>query len=34
MLRQGIIGEDQMRGLERLGTEYPDLCHSVYAVAR
>ena len=34
MLRQGIIGEDQMRGLERLGTEYPDLCHSVYVVAR
>lgn len=34
MLRQGIIGEDQMLGLERLGTEYPDLCHSIYAVAR
>jgi 2-polyprenyl-3-methyl-5-hydroxy-6-metoxy-1,4-benzoquinol methylase len=34
MLRQGIIGQEQLTGLERLGTEYPDLCHSVYAVAR
>ncbi|WP_162232243.1 class I SAM-dependent methyltransferase [Methylogaea oryzae] len=34
MLRQGIIGEDQLRGLELLGTEYPDLCHSIYVVAR
>jgi 2-polyprenyl-3-methyl-5-hydroxy-6-metoxy-1,4-benzoquinol methylase len=34
MLRQGIIGEDQLLGLERLGTEYPDLCHSIYVIAR
>jgi 2-polyprenyl-3-methyl-5-hydroxy-6-metoxy-1,4-benzoquinol methylase len=34
MLRQGIIGADQLLGLERLGTEYPDLCHSIYVVAR
>ncbi len=34
MLSQGIIGEEQLLGLERLGSEYPDLCHSVYVVAR
>jgi 2-polyprenyl-3-methyl-5-hydroxy-6-metoxy-1,4-benzoquinol methylase len=34
MLHQGIIGEDQLLGLERLGAEYPDLCHSIYVVAR
>lgn len=34
MLRQGIIGADQLLGLERLGIEYPDLCHSIYVVAR
>jgi len=34
MLRQGIIGPDQLRGLELLGAEYPDLCHSIYVVAR
>lgn len=34
MLRQGIIGVDQLLGLERLGAEYPDLCHSIYVVAR
>jgi 2-polyprenyl-3-methyl-5-hydroxy-6-metoxy-1,4-benzoquinol methylase len=34
MLRQGIIGADQLLGLEKLGAEYPDLCHSIYVVAR
>jgi 2-polyprenyl-3-methyl-5-hydroxy-6-metoxy-1,4-benzoquinol methylase len=34
MLRQGIIGEEQLLGLELLGAEYPDLCHSIYVVAR
>jgi 2-polyprenyl-3-methyl-5-hydroxy-6-metoxy-1,4-benzoquinol methylase len=34
MLRQGIIGPDQLLGLERLAAEYPDLCHSIYVVAR
>lgn len=34
MLNQGIIGPDQLRGLELLGTEYPDLCHSLYVIAR
>ena len=34
MLKQGIIGSEQLRGLELLGTEYPDLCHSLYVIAR
>jgi 2-polyprenyl-3-methyl-5-hydroxy-6-metoxy-1,4-benzoquinol methylase len=34
MLREKIIGPDQLLGLERLGAEYPDLCHSIYVVAR
>jgi 2-polyprenyl-3-methyl-5-hydroxy-6-metoxy-1,4-benzoquinol methylase len=33
ILQQGIIGEDQLRGLELLGHEYPDLCTAIYAVA-
>jgi 2-polyprenyl-3-methyl-5-hydroxy-6-metoxy-1,4-benzoquinol methylase len=33
MLKQGIIGSEQLRGLELLGTEYPDLCHSLYVIA-
>lgn len=34
MVRQGIIGQQELDGLERLGTEHPDLCHSIYVVAR
>jgi 2-polyprenyl-3-methyl-5-hydroxy-6-metoxy-1,4-benzoquinol methylase len=34
MLKQGIIGLEQLRGFELLGTEYPDLCHSLYVIAR
>jgi 2-polyprenyl-3-methyl-5-hydroxy-6-metoxy-1,4-benzoquinol methylase len=34
MLRQGIIGEEHLAGLDRLAVEHPDLCHSIYTVAR
>jgi 2-polyprenyl-3-methyl-5-hydroxy-6-metoxy-1,4-benzoquinol methylase len=34
ILRQGIIAQEQLDGLILLGTEYPDLCHSLYVIAR
>ena len=34
MIEAGIIGPDQLDGLEILGAEYPDLCTALYAVFR
>jgi 2-polyprenyl-3-methyl-5-hydroxy-6-metoxy-1,4-benzoquinol methylase len=34
MIEAGIIGRDQLDGLEVLGAEYPDLCTALYAVFR
>lgn len=34
MIDSGILGEQQLEGLFRMGYEYPDMCADVYAIAR
>ena len=32
LIRQKILGPEQIEGLYKLGFDYPDLCGSLYAV--
>lgn len=34
LIRQNILGPEQINGLYKLGLEYPDLCGSLYAVCK
>ena len=34
LMRDGVLGEEHVDGLYRLGLEYPDLCGSLFAVCR
>ncbi len=34
MIQDGILGREQLDGLEKLGAEFPDACAAIYTVAR
>jgi len=34
LMRDGVLGEEHVDGLYRLGLEYPDLCGSLFAICR
>ncbi|MDO8206578.1 MAG: class I SAM-dependent methyltransferase [Gallionella sp.] len=34
LIEEGILGQDQIDGLYKLGLEYPDLCGSLFSVCR